>query len=110
MSKPRKVATRGGLTVIFPESLDYALSKRVILVTDETGKRVAGEISLTDEERHWTFVPTTPWVRGKHFLVTPVTIEDLAGNNIGKPFDVDLFEDPQRSPSTSTVKIPIDIR
>jgi len=40
----------------------------------------------------------------KHFLVTPVTIEDLAGNNIGKPFDVDLFEDPQRSPSTSTVR------
>jgi len=42
------VATRGGLTVNLPESLDYALSKRVILVTDETGKRVAGEISLTE--------------------------------------------------------------
>ena len=38
------------------------------------------------------------------------TIEDLAGNNIGKSFEVDLFEGVQRRLTNSTVKLPFEVR
>jgi hypothetical protein len=38
----------------------------------------------------------------------PTTLEDLAGNNIGKPFEVDLFEGVQKKLSTPTVTLPFE--
>jgi hypothetical protein len=37
-------------------------------------------------------------------------VEDLAGNNIGKPFEVDLFEGVERRLSMTTVKLSFEIR
>lgn len=98
------------LVVLFPEPMDNALTQRVIHVTDASGKTLAGQIELTDQERRWSFQPVGPWKRGQHQLVVQTTIEDLAGNNIGKPFDVDLFEGVQRRLTTSTVKLPLPIQ
>ena len=101
--------TRNPLVVLFPEPMDNAVTLRVIHVTDASGKPVAGRIELTDQERRWSFQPHGPWKRGQHQLVVQTTIEDLAGNNIGKPFDVDLSEGVQRRLTTSTVKLPFRI-
>jgi len=38
-------------------------------------------------------------------LIIQTTLEDLAGNNIGKPFMVDLNEGAGRRLSTTTVKL-----
>jgi hypothetical protein len=38
------------------------------------------------------------------------TIEDLAGNNIGKPFEVDTFEGVERRITNQTVSVPFEIR
>ena len=65
---------------------------------------------MEDQERRWNFVPGRPWRRGIYKLVIETTIEDLAGNSIGKPFDVDLFERIQRLPQTPTVKLSFEIR
>ena len=62
-----------------------------------------------DEERRWTFVPAGPWPRGAHRLVVETTIEDLAGNNIGKPFEVDIFDDAAERLTNLTVKLPFAI-
>jgi hypothetical protein len=102
--------TENPLVVLFPESMDNALTQRTIHVTDASGKTVAGQIELTDQERRWSFQPVGPWKRGQHQLVIQTTIEDLAGNNIGKPFDVDLFEGVQRRLTTTTVKLPLPIQ
>lgn len=102
--------TRSPLVVLFPESMDNALTQRVIHVTDASGKTVDGEIVLSDRERRWSFQPLGPWQAGQHQLVVQTTIEDLAGNNIGKQFDVDLFEGVQRQLTTSTVKLPLPIQ
>jgi hypothetical protein len=102
--------TQNPLVVLFPEPMDNALTQRVINVTDASGKTVAGQIELTDHERRWSFQPLGPWKRGQHQLVVQTTIEDLAGNNIGKPFDVDLFEGVQRRLTTETVKLPLPIQ
>jgi hypothetical protein len=108
--QPPAAGTREPLAVIFTEPMDHALAQRVIGVANESGKIVVGDVSLTDQERRWTFLPSNPWRRGPHKLVIQTTIEDLAGNNIGKPFEVDLFEGVERRLSTSTVKLSFEVR
>ncbi|MCI0488315.1 MAG: Ig-like domain-containing protein [Blastocatellia bacterium] len=105
-----KSYTREPLTVVFPEPMDHALAERVIYVTNDAGAIVEGNISLDTEERRWIFVPGGPWPRGAYNLKIISTIEDLAGNNIGKPFEVDVFDGVQRRLSTSTVKLPFEVR
>jgi hypothetical protein len=38
------------------------------------------------------------------------TIEDLAGNNIGKAFEVDVFEGVQRRFTNTVVKLSFDVQ
>ncbi|HKR11787.1 MAG TPA: Ig-like domain-containing protein [Pyrinomonadaceae bacterium] len=102
--------TQNRLVVLFPEPMDNAVTRRAIHVVDASGKTVAGQIELTDRERRWSFQPVGSWKRGQHQLIVQTTIEDLAGNNIGKPFDVDLFEGVQRRLTTATVKLPLPIQ
>ena len=108
--QPPPAGTREPLTVTFPEPMEHALAQRVIQVSGESGGFVKGETALEDQERRWTFVPSNAWRRGPYKLVIQTTIEDLAGNNIGKPFDVDLFEGVQKTLTTSTVKLAFEVR
>jgi len=108
--QPPKPATRDTLTIIFPKSMDHALAQRVMKVTDLAGAPIEGDTALEDEERRWQFVPANPWRRGRYQLLVQTTIEDLAGNNIGKAFEVDLFEGVQRHATRSNVKLSFDVR
>lgn len=78
------------LFVNFGESLDHALAQRMIHLETPRGRAVEGSISLGKNETLWTIVPDAPWASGEYVLVAQTTIEDLAGNNIGKLFEVDL--------------------
>jgi hypothetical protein len=89
---------RTPLRVTIPEPLDQALASRLLQVIDSSSRPVEGTATLGDSERRWVFIPDRPWPPGNYWLRIPATIEDLAGNNIGKPFDVDLLErDPHRT-------------
>ncbi len=90
----------------FPKSMDHALSQRMIRVVVPPGELVAGDAVLEDQERRWLFTPAQPWKAGPHTVLVQTTIEDLAGNNIGKAFEVDLFENVQRGLTNLTVKLP----
>jgi len=90
--------------------MDHALSQRVIRVTGESGEFVEGKISLEDQERRWAFTPDNIWRHGRYQIIIQNTLEDLAGNNIGKPFDVDLFEGVERRLPTKTVKLSFEIQ
>ena len=102
--------TRAPLVVAFGEPMDHALALRMIGVVLPTGAALDGEIALGAEEREWRFVPAQPWPAGPHRLVVATMIEDLAGNRIGKPFDVDLFEEVQRRIDTPTVEVTFVIK
>jgi hypothetical protein len=102
--------TREPLAVTFADPMDHALAPRLIGVTGESGERIDGKAELEDQERRWIFTPNSPWRRGAYKLVIQTTLEDLAGNNIGKPFDVDLFEGVQRRLTTSTVEVSFEAR
>ncbi len=43
-------------------------------------------------ETRWTFTPRAPWRPGEYQLVAAATLEDVAGNRIGRPFEVDAAE------------------
>lgn len=97
--------TREALVVDFDEPMDHALALRLIGV-----EAVEGSAALGAEERRWSFVPDQPWRRGAHRFAVATTIEDLAGNNIGKPFDVDVFASVQRRMSTESVSLGFEVR
>ena len=99
------------LEITFPKPMDHALAQRVIRVFGPpTGRSVAGEVTLLDHERRWRFTPARPWTSGGYTVQVETTLEDLAGNNIGKPFEVDLFEGVQRRITNSVVQLSFQIR
>jgi hypothetical protein len=102
--------SRAPLEVDFPRPLDRALALRLIRVAAPDGRDLDGAVDVSDQERRWTFTPAAPWSAGAHALVIATTIEDLAGNNIGKAFDVDVFEDVQRSLTSETVRLPFTVK
>jgi hypothetical protein len=71
--------------------LDHALLGRMIWVTDAAGKRVDGVVTVGGGERVVTFAPARPWARGDYKLVVDTRLEDVCGNRVGEPFEVDVF-------------------
>jgi hypothetical protein len=92
------------LDVRFPKPLDHALLQRLLWITDARGKRVAGTIQVLDDETRWQFTPERPWQPGKYDLVIDTSLEDLAGNRVGKTFEVDQFDKVDREVKVETVK------
>lgn len=93
----------------FEKPLDHAIIERRITILDPNGKVVLGDVGISDEERHWTFTPSLPWAPGAYQIKVPTLIEDVAGNNIGKPFDLDLLEDTQQL-DVQYVKLPFTVK
>lgn len=85
--------TRDRLTVTFPVPLDYGLLQRALGVAGDTGERLGGEIRLEAAETRWTFTPREPWRAGGYRLVAAPTLEDVAGNRIGRPFEVAMLSE-----------------
>ena len=85
-----QAGSRGVLSVKMGVKMDEALAQRMIFVRDESGVKVAGRVRLFDQERRWELTPSKPWPVGSYEWVVEMAIEDLAGNNPDKPFDVDV--------------------
>lgn len=98
------------LVVDFDEPMDRALALRMIRVVNAANQEIEGRVRIEDRERRWNFLPARPWIPGQYRLVVQTTIEDLAGNNIGKTFDVDVFEGVQRRLETETVSVAFEVR
>jgi hypothetical protein len=87
--------SREPLGLEFPESLDAALVSRLITVRDQSGVEVAGDLSLAQNERSWSFRPDQKWKRSPYRLHIDHRIEDLAGNSIGRRFEEALDRHPE---------------
>jgi hypothetical protein len=90
--KQWRVAARDKVIVEFPEPLDYALLSHAIQVMGPDGKVVAGTQAIDRGETRWTFTPALKWPAGEYQLQVDTALEDLAGNRIGRAFDVDVFD------------------
>jgi hypothetical protein len=82
-----RAGTRDPLSVEFPEPMDRALLDTMLFV-----EKTEGDITVDRDETRWQFTPREPWSAGEHGLNFDTALEDLAGNRIGRLFDVDVFE------------------
>jgi hypothetical protein len=107
VTNPR-AATREPLVVTFPAPLDHGLLRRALGV-ERGGQALEGEIAIDAQETVWRFTPREPWRAGDYALVALAFLEDLAGNRIGRAFEVDNFErtditfEPERTPVPFTI-------
>jgi len=107
--QPPAVGERGVLDVTFPKPLDHALLQRVLWVTDAQDRPVAGQATISQEETRWHFTPERPWKAGTYRLVADTVLEDLAGNSIGKPFEIDVFHPIEHEVKTKTIQLPFTV-
>jgi hypothetical protein len=100
------MAPRGGsdapLIVRLPKPLDHAMLGRVVWVADAVGAPVPGTLTVGGGERVLTFAPKTPWKRGAYKLVVDSRLEDVCGNRVGEPFEVDVFKPVTRKIESKT--------
>jgi hypothetical protein len=106
VASPR-AATREPLVVIFPEPLDHGLLRRALGVTCE-GRFLDGTVLIEAGETRWSFTPREPWASGAHDLVALGILEDLAGNRVGRAFEVDRFDHADAAEEPERVRIPFD--
>ena len=105
--------TRVALQVSFGEPLDHALAARTLTVLDAGGTPVPGSMALAEGDSIWTFTPAVPWVTGDYSLRVVGALEDVAGNNIVRVFDVDRRTDSagvDRAVAGSTRSVPFRVR
>ena len=98
--------TRGELSIRFPEPLDRGLLGHAFVVMDRAGKPIAGKGRVGEGETSWSFVPDAPWASGVGSIVVDTLLEDLAGNSIGRAFEVDVFERVDKKAVGKSVRIP----
>lgn len=100
--------TNAPLTLLLPMPHDHALLHRLLWVTDDNG-RLAGKIAVSDAEQRWQFTPEKPWPAGKYTLIADVNLEDLAGNNLERQFEVDVFRPIEKEIKKKTVELPFTV-
>jgi len=106
---PPRADTQYPLLVGFPEPLDRALLDRLIAVRASTGEDVTGRISVAGGETIWRFTPTHPWRAGDYLLVIGTELEDVAGNSVARPFEVDLAGPISQRVATEKMTLPFRI-
>lgn len=104
VSAPRS-SSSDPLVLRFPKPLDYALLQHEIEVSHMTGK-----VSVERDETEWRFTPDHPWRAGTYSIVIRTTLEDLAGNHINRPFDVDTFDPITRTVPSDTVTLTFRVK
>lgn len=95
-----RAGTHEPLVLTFPKPLDYALLQHEIEVV---GMR--GEVSVAREEKEWRFIPDTAWSEREYRITIKTTLEDIAGNHINRPFDVDTFDPITKSVANEVVTL-----
>ncbi len=70
---------------------------------------VEGDVIIDQAETRWTFTPKQAWRAGTYQLLALDTLEDVAGNQIGRAFEVDNFDTVDKSPNPKSILIPFTI-
>lgn len=100
---------RKPLVVEFSEPLDHALLGRLLRV-ERGGDPVAGEIAIDRQESRWRFAPRDAWRAGSYNLVAGKELEDLAGNSLARPFEVDELKPITKEVASEFVTVPFEVK
>jgi hypothetical protein len=102
--------TKEPFDLTFPEPLDHALLQRVVWVADQDGMEIEGEVKIDLGETRWRFFPSMAWREEIYQLCAENSLEDLAGNSLGRLFEVDSFLTVSRRVERETVKRAFQIK
>jgi len=101
-------APRDPLIVDFPHPLDAALALRALSVWKGAAE-LPGQGRLERDERRFVFTPDSPWGAGRYALRADPILEDIAGNRIGRPFDIDRRAPGLAEASARAAELPFEI-
>ena len=73
------------LKIDFGQALDHQLIMESININD-----VNGSWKSTNSDKSIVFNPESPWTTGTYQIIVDPKLEDLAGNNLHRPFDRDV--------------------
>ena len=107
---PPQTGSLQPLILSFNEPLDYSLLTETIRVLDTAGKPVMGSWRVGMNEKQSDFKPDKPWQTGQFRLRIESRLEDLAGNNLNRPFDRDITRNQSPTPPKSFVERPFWVR
>lgn len=97
------------LVVTFPEPVDHGLLFRALGVRRK-GEVVDGDVTVGANETRWSFTPHQAWQPGDYDLLALSILEDRAGNQIGRAFEVDNFDTVDKGPDPRTVTLPFVVQ
>jgi len=98
------------LVIDFPTPMNYPLLQRMIRVLGPGDGVPLGAVAIVRQETEWRFAPKQPWSAGNYRILVDTGLEDLAGNHIGEPFDIDVFNKVTEHIDTRTVSLPFSVR
>lgn len=101
---PPAAGTLNPLTIDFDRPMDYALLGDCLQIPGVSGKPAAAA-----GETRWVFQPLQPWKPGIYQITVSTALEDLAGNRIGRPFDVDEFLSPVPRINTESISLTFQV-
>jgi hypothetical protein len=122
---PPAAGSSSDLVIDFPKPMDFALLQRMLQVSSSTAvvgtitnagtnggsaNTLPGTVTVDKQETEWRFTPKLAWKSGTYRLLINTGIEDLSGNHIGQPFDLDKFQTVTKNIETQTISLPFDIR
>ena len=90
---PPAAGTRDALVIGFVEPLDRALLEGSFALRGPDDGPVDGRADVGAEERSWSFSPSAAWRAGAYAIRVDPRLEDLAGNDLRRPFDHDVGGD-----------------
>jgi len=98
------------LRIVFPEPLDHGLLLRALGVLGVNRRPMEGEVKVSADETEWSFTPAEAWAPGAYNVLAFASLEDLAGNRIGRAFEVDQFDRTDSSSEPERTLIPFTVR
>jgi hypothetical protein len=90
----RVTVASGLVSVDFDRTMDAAIVEWALDVFDASGKPIDGDVRVEQGGTRWVFTPAGRLAPGSYELRIDAAIEDVAGNRLGRPFDVETTARP----------------
>ncbi|MEZ6093928.1 MAG: hypothetical protein R3C03_06775 [Pirellulaceae bacterium] len=100
--------SRDPLTVRFDRLMNFGMLFGSLRV-QQAGERIEGEIHIDNEESAWSFTPSANWNLGEYELVIDSDLEDVAGNRLSRPFEVDLISGETPQQREKVIRLPFKV-
>jgi hypothetical protein len=106
---PPVTKSRQPLVLMFPRPLDWALLSHTITITSSGEQSIGGRIAIDENERRWSFTPTSAWAAGSYRVRVASSLEDVCGNSVIAAFDRPLRLDSDLKYEAATSSIAFDL-